>query len=117
MRFRGDKTEKVTLKQRTFTYNDYNEEVEDWDSNDEPIYAEFRERHGKEGDSDGQIAVIQDVRCKVRYKQKLDPDIDGNTPEADFRIKRGTTTYDIVSITKGGRNEELMMMLTRKDNL
>lgn len=115
MRFRGEKTEKVTLRKQTTTYNEVNEPVETW-ADDSTIYAEFMENHGKEGESDNQVLVIQDVRCKVRYKAKLDPDIDGNTPEADFRIKRGTTTYDIVSITKEGRREALKLMLTRRDN-
>lgn len=114
MRFKGEKTEKVTLKQRSTTYNDLNEQVDSWDSNDETIYAEFLERHGKEGESDGQVLVIQDVRCKVRYKSKLDPDISSNEPEVDFRIKRGTTTYDITSIIKQGRREALLLMLQRR---
>lgn len=114
MRLKGEKTERVTLKQRTVTFNDLNEQVEDWDSNDETIYAEFLERHGKEAESGGQVLVIQDVRCKIRYKSKLDPDIDSNQPEGDFRIKRGTTEYDITSIIKRGRNEALLLMLQRR---
>lgn len=115
MKFKGEHTEKCTLKKRTVTTNDFNEEIEDWDSNDTTIYAEFYEQQGREGDSDGQVAVIQDVRCKVRYRSGLDPD-EGNTPEADYRIQRGQTTYDIESVVKKGRREAMKLMLKRRDN-
>lgn len=114
MRFKGEHTELVTLKNRTVTYVN-NEPQEDWDSNDTEIYAEFWEKHGKEGDTDGQILVMQDVRCKIRYREGLDPDVTA-APEANYRIKRGLTEYDIVSVVKEGRRKELMLMLTRRDN-
>ncbi len=116
MRFAGEMTEKVTLKKKSVTIDtEYNEETVDWDSNDETIFAEFFERQGKEGDREGQILVMQDVRCKIRYRQELDPDY-GNQPETDYRIKRNETTYDITSVVKEGRRKELRLMLQRRDN-
>jgi head-tail adaptor len=116
MRFNGDHTERVTLKKRSISYNDFNEQVEDWDSNDTEMYAEFWEKHGKEGDTDGQILVMQDVRCKIRYREDLDPDYN-HSPESNYRIKRGVTVYDVVSIVKEGRRKALLLMLTRRDNV
>ncbi len=116
MRFTGEHTEKVTLKKKSVTIDtEYNEETVDWDSNDETIYAEFYERQGKEGGREGQVVVLQDVRCKLRYKSELDPDQGGN-PEENYRIKRGSTTYDITSVVKEGRRTELRLMLQRRDN-
>ncbi len=116
MRMIGEHTEKVTLKKKSVTIDpEYNEDIVDWDSNDETIFAEFFERQGKEGDRSGQIVVLQDVRCKIRYKEGLDPDY-GNQPETDYRIVRGQTTYDITSVVKEGRRKELRLMLERRDN-
>src|SRR5690625_1650629 len=112
MRFKGEHTEKVTLKQRTEERNEYGELIESWDSNDVTVYAEFFERHGKEGESDGQIMVIQDVRCKVRYRPALDPN-QGNRPERDHRIVRGSTTYDIQSVVQEGRRQAQLLILQR----
>lgn len=113
MRFKGERTEKVTLKKRSVTYNSLNEPVEDWDSNDTTIYAEFLERHGKEGGKDGQVLVIQDVRCKIRYRTALDtrenPDC-----EATHRIVRDGITYDITSAIPEGRRQKIMLMLQRR---
>lgn len=113
-RFKGEHTEKVTLKKRDVTYNSLNEQVEDWDSNDESIFAEFFARHGKEGEEGGQVLVIQDTRCKIRYKSGLDP-TENSSPEADYRIERGNVTYDIESIVMEGRNKTMKLMLKRRD--
>lgn len=116
MRFDSEKTEKVTLKQRTQTgTNEFNEPEYSWDAADTTIWAEFYEKHGKEGDSEGQILVVQDVRCKVRYRSSLDPNVTA-APEAKHRIVRGITTYDVESIVPVGRRKGFKLMLKRRDN-
>jgi SPP1 family predicted phage head-tail adaptor len=106
MRFEGDRTRKLTLQKRSVTYNDYNEEVETW--NDEAtIYGEKWEKQGKEADADGQIAVLQDVRFKIRYR-----DIN----EKDYRLKLGSDIYDIENKQEIGRREGWWLMCRYKDN-
>lgn len=115
MRFKGEHTELVELESLTTEQDEFGEMEETW-SKEADIYAEFFERQGKEGVSDNQILVVQDVRCKVRYRSDLDPNISSNTPEADRRIKRGTTVYDIESIVQEGRRKTQLLMLKRRDN-
>ncbi len=102
--FIGEHTELVSLEKRTIAYNDFNEEIETW-TEDREVYAEFFERQGKEGDTDGQIVVVQDIRCKVRYISGLN--------EADYRINRDGTIYDIISIVREGRRRNQLLMLER----
>lgn len=115
MRFQGEHTEAVTLKKVAITTNSYNEEVEDWDSNDVTIAVEFWERPSREVDSGGQVIAIQDVRCNMRYRADLDPSL-GHTPEKSYRIERGSIVYDIEGIMKEGRARNLKLMLKRRDN-
>ena len=107
MRFVGEHTELIELQKRTLTYNDFNEEIETW-AKDRDLYAEFFEQQGKEGESSGQILVVQDIRCKIRYVEGLN--------EKDYRVKRGDEIYDIQSIVREGRNKEQRLVLERRDN-
>lgn len=110
---RGERVEKVTAKKRAVTYNDFNEVVEDWDSNDISLYAEFWGRHGKEGEQNGQVLVVQDTRCKVRYNARFDTRISPDA-EADNRIVRNNITYDITSILNEDRGKTQLLMLERR---
>lgn len=105
MRFSGNKIRQVTLQQRTVSYDDYNQPVESW--TDTTIYAEKWERQGKEGVEGGQIIAVADVRWKIRYKAGIN--------EKDFRIKEGSTIYDIQNIQDIGRNEGHWLMCERRD--
>lgn len=107
MRFIGEHTEKVGLEKRTVSYGDANDVVETWTSY-KSLYAEFWERQAKEGEQDGQILVIQDVRCKIRFISELN--------EVDYRINRNGEIYDIQSIVRVGRNKEQLLILERRDN-
>lgn len=107
MRFISEHTEKVGLEKRTVSYGSANDVIETW-ANDRNVYAEFWERQAKEGEQDGQILVIQDVRCKIRFINGLN--------EVDYRINRSGEIYDIQSIVRVGRNKEQLLILERRDN-
>ena len=110
MRFDGEHTEPVTLQLRSVTKNDHNEQVYTW-SDYRKLYAEFYSRQGKQAASDGQILVVQDLRCRIRWISNLN--------ERDYRIirpKMGNEIYTITSIVQEGRRKYLLLMLERRDN-
>jgi head-tail adaptor len=108
MRFKGSHTEKVTLQKREVSFSASNDTVEDWSQHDRPIFAEFFERQAKEGLTEGQVVVIQDVRCRIRFI--------GGLNERDYRIVRNGEIYDIQSIVHEGRRKAQRLMLQRRDN-
>jgi len=103
MRFSGRNTEKVTLKRRVVGTNSYNEQVEDWDQNDQEIYAEFWEKHGTEGLKEGHITVIKEIHCKIRYINGLN--------ETDYCIQRGAQIYDVLSVKPIHRNQAQELLI------
>lgn len=106
MRFSGKNTELCTLKRRSATLNAYNEEVNDWDSNDTPVYAEFWEKHGTEGVVEGQEITQKDVRCKIRYVAGMN--------ERDYRLQRGNVIYDVVSVLEIDRRRGHLLKLKHR---
>lgn len=102
----GDRVRKLTVQKRSVTTNDFNEDVETWNDFAE-IFGEKWERQGKEADVDGQVAVLQDVRFKIRF-------IDIN--EKDYRIVENGTIFDIENKQEIGRREGWWLMCKLKDN-
>jgi len=121
MKFTGKQIRSVTLEHRTTTTNDFNEEVETWNTVSLPevgsgstIYAERWDQGGKET-TNGQTAAYADVRMKVRYIKDLDP-VNNRYALRDYRINENGRIYDIENIKEVGRKEGLILITEMQDN-
>jgi len=115
MSFAGEHTRKVVLQKRMVAQDpDSGQKTEQW-GQDRSLYAEFWDRHARQGQADGQIITIQDTRCKVRYMPQLDRAVD-NQAEVNNRIIDGDVVWHITSIVPEGRRKYQLMTLERKDD-
>ena len=115
MSINGEHTRRVILQKRTVSQDpDSGQKVESWGV-DRSLYANFWDRHSRQGHSDGQIITIQDTRCRVRYVPQLDRRVD-NQAEVNNRILDGDVVWKITSIVPEGRRKHQLMTLERKDD-
>ena len=110
----GEHTRKVILQKRTLSQDSSNQMVETW-GQDRNIYMSFADNHARQGQSDGQVLVVQDTRGKIRYTPQLDRRVD-NQAEANHRIVDGGVVWDILSIVPEGRRKYFILTLERRDN-
>lgn len=110
MRFRGDRMRIVQLQQKTVTYDDLNQKIENFPPDGGTIirdYAQKVDMQGTESDKSGALIAIQDIRFKMRYRA---------INKRDWRIVEGDKVYDIENIQVLGRNEGMWLICKERDN-
>jgi len=111
----GEHTRRVMLQRREVVQDpNSNEQVDSW-VNVRRIYASFDDRAAREGQTDGQVLVVQNTTAKIRYRPELDRRVD-NQAEANHRILDGGVVCNILSIVPEGRRKYQILTLERKDD-